>query len=90
MDRHDEAQSRFAREHDPCKRLQDVRKSRLRNAKKLVERNLVLTARQMWHSEYLQTQECEFCGEFGQGDELRYTSFILFQVTNLMQTSFIL
>jgi hypothetical protein len=34
MNKHDEAKSRFAREHDPCKRLHDVRKSRLRNTKK--------------------------------------------------------
>jgi hypothetical protein len=77
MDRHNEAKSRFAREHDPCKRLHDVRKSRLGNMKKPAERNLVLTARQVWYSEYIHIQECEFCGEFGQGGELRYTPFIL-------------
>jgi hypothetical protein len=47
MERHDDAKSRFARDHDPCKRLHDVRKSRLTNTKKPVERKLVLRARQI-------------------------------------------
>jgi hypothetical protein len=65
MDRHEEDTSRFASDHDPCKRLHDVRKSRLKNTKKPVKRNLMLSARQIWYSEYFHTKTCEFCGEFG-------------------------
>ena len=37
-----------------------MRKPRLRNTKKPVEKNRVLTAQQIWYSEYFHTNESEF------------------------------
>ena len=55
-----------------------MRKPRLTNTKKPVEKNRVLTAQQIWYSEYFHTNESEFFFfvEFGQDGELRSTPFI--------------